>query len=328
MSILLSHTTALDYWRSCATVTDVLLHAALLGSTRERDATTTRLQRSLQESFSRQEAARYFATHPETHIITVKHQIKSRNDDTTKHVFTKLPPRSCVRANMHHQGQPLFVSTPEFCFLQMASQLPLEQLIALGFELCGTYATLEDRTLYGAHPLTSPKKLADFLLRSNGFKGVVAARRAARHLIARSASPMETNIAMMLCLPYSLGGYGIPHPAMNHRIDIPESLRARGDSPFRVCDLYWEDAKFAIEYDSDLAHSGVYKTARDALRRSEIEATGIIVMSITRPQVKSAEVFDHLASLVARQTGKRLQFDPRSFKWKHRKLRSLIFARP
>lgn len=43
-------------------------------------------------------------------------------------------PRSFMRIE-----DGLYVSTPEMAFCEMASALSLEQLIALGFELCGTY---------------------------------------------------------------------------------------------------------------------------------------------------------------------------------------------
>lgn len=172
-----------------------------------------------------------------------------------------------------------------------------------------------------------PRSSRIFLSNARGFKGIVVARRAVRHIIANSASPMETNLAMMLCLPYALGGYGIAQPKMNHRVDIPDSLRHCGDSSYRICDLYWPDAALAIEYDSDLAHAGIYKTASDAVRRSTLEALGMAVMSITWPQVVDAAVFDHLAHLVARKTGKQLRYDLDSFKWQQRKLRSLIFPR-
>ncbi|MFR1640804.1 MAG: hypothetical protein ACLSVD_17725 [Eggerthellaceae bacterium] len=36
---------------------------------------------------------------------------------------------------------------------------------------------------------------------------------------------METMLAMMLCLPYGLGGYGLEKPLINHRVDVPSSSK-------------------------------------------------------------------------------------------------------
>ena len=112
-------------------------------------------------------------------------------------------PRSFMRIE-----DGLYVSTPEMAFCEMASVLSLERLIALGFELCGTYrrASTFGLARYDATPLTSPGVLASFIEKSPQFKGVKKARRALSFILAGSASPRESELAMLLCLPYGLGG--------------------------------------------------------------------------------------------------------------------------
>ncbi len=72
-------------------------------------------------------------------------------------------PRSFMRIE-----DGLYVSTPEMAFCEMASVLSLERLIALGFELCGTYrrASTFGLARYDATPLTSPSALASFVEKS------------------------------------------------------------------------------------------------------------------------------------------------------------------
>ena len=54
------------------------------------------------------------------------------------HLFTgPLPGSSILRAS-----DDVLVSSPELCFFQMASQLPLVKLIELGYELCGSYSLI------------------------------------------------------------------------------------------------------------------------------------------------------------------------------------------
>ena len=59
---------------------------------------------------------------------------------------------------------------------------------------------------------------------------------------------------MLLCLPYSLGGYGLPHPTMNAEMPLPKNVAATGRSSLR-CDLYWPAVRLDVEYDSAEFHS-------------------------------------------------------------------------
>lgn len=211
----------------------------------------------------------------------------------------------------------------------MAAQLSLEELVALGFELCGTYAIQESHTVYNAIPLTTPERLRAFLSRADGIKGVTTARRALRYVIANSASPMETALVIFLTLPYSLGGYGIDQPQLNYRIDIPANLTCEVRSRYFVCDLLWPAYSLAIEYDSNLAHAGINRTVHDSMRRSVLTALGISVLSVTWPQVRDKRAFEQLARLVAMRTHKRLQYKDPEFTLQHLGLRNkLLFSPP
>jgi very-short-patch-repair endonuclease len=229
-----------------------------------------------------------------------------------------------MKTPLHHDRAQVLVSVPEFCFLQMASLLPIEKLIALGFELCGSYARSSQGTFFDTRPLTTPRKLVEFLSRATGFRGIKQAKRALQYILPYSASPMETALTMQLCLPYLLGGYGIPKPRLNRRINLPNKVKERSYSSFYVCDLYWEDDALAIEYDSNFAHAGINKTVKDAMRRSILTGIGISVLSVTWAQVLDREALDKIARIVARGTGKRLRCSDPSFRQRQQHLRSLI----
>lgn len=319
MAVLLGYTTALEYWRSCASITDATHHELLLGTSTERKNTTNSLQTKMRKKAAQKHCSIYASEHPSSHLIILKQQsIPARC-----HVHAQLPPYSCIR---YSNKDDVFVSTPEFCFLQMASLLTVEQLIALGFELCGSYARTKEATVYQAFPLTSVEKLDSFLSKANGFNGIKRARRALRYILPRSASPMETALTMLLCLPYSLGGFGIASPKLNYPIDIPIPLKKKIHAHYYICDLFWPDSNLAIEYDSDLAHSGIYKTTKDAARRSVLTTLDISVLSVTRPQIMGRASFIQLAHLVARKTGKRIRCDWSSFSYQHQKLRTMLLS--
>lgn len=107
-------------------------------------------------------------------------------------------PRSFMRIE-----DGLYVSTPEMAFCEMASVLSLERLIALGFELCGTYrrASTFGLARYDAIPLTSPGALASFIGKSPQFKGVKKARRALPCILAGSACRAKASLPCCCAFP-------------------------------------------------------------------------------------------------------------------------------
>lgn len=215
------------------------------------------------------------------------------------------------------------VSTPEFCFLQMASRISLTKLIQLGFELCGTYALVDPRKPAVAReaPLTSVAALRAFLGCAPEVHGRKKALRAVQYIRDGSASPMETAVALLLCLPYRLGGYGLTWPLLNHRIDVPQTARRMASKSYCVCDLYWPEARVAVEYDSNLWHSESSQIVRDSKRRNTLIAMGLTVVTITGHQVWDGGELNSAAHLLAKLTGKRLRYRDPEFTHKHLALR-------
>ena len=224
-------------------------------------------------------------------------------------------PRSFMRID-----DGLYVSTPEMAFCEMASALSLKQLIALGFELCGTYrrASTFGSARYDATPLTSPAALASFIEKSPQFKGVKKARRALPFILAGSASPRESELAMLLCLPYSLGGYGLPRPVMNAEMPLPKNVSATGRSSLR-CDLYWPAARLDVEYDSVEFHSAERLLANDSMRRIALESMDVTSVNLTAEHLRRASLFDEAAQGIARILGKRVRL-PGDFRLKQERL--------
>ena len=224
-------------------------------------------------------------------------------------------PRSFMRIE-----DGLYVSTPEMAFCEMASVLSLERLIALGFELCGTYrrASTFGLARYDVIPLTSPGALASFIEKSPQFKGVKKARRALPCILAGSASPRESELAMLLCLPYSLGGYGLPRPTMNAEMPLPKNVGATGRSSLR-CDLYWPAARLDVEYDSAEFHSAERLLANDSMRRIALESMDVTSVNLTAEHLRRASLFDEAAQGIARILGKRVRL-PGDFRLKQERL--------
>ncbi len=201
------------------------------------------------------------------------------------------------------------VSSPEFTFLQMAQQLDVLGLVQFGFELCGSYALDQDAEsgFVARSPITDVESLRAFARLFPGRLGSAAALRACRFILDGSASPMETILAMLLCLPLAKGGYGIASPQLNHVISINRSACRVAHQAHLVCDCYWPDSKVAVEYDSDAFHTGAEKIYADSKRRMTLGYLGIEVITVTRKQVMLAAELERTARALAKATGKRIQ---------------------
>ena len=137
---------------------------------------------------------------------------------------------------------------------------------------------------------------------------------------------METMLAMLLCLPYGLGGYGLGWPKLNYRADVPASMRKLADRTYCECDLCWPDAALCVEYDCKLYHTDPERQESDARRRNTLASLGFTVVTVSRRQVMDGGAFNRLAHQVAKKTGKRLRYEDPGFTRKHCSLRDELIA--
>jgi len=236
----------------------------------------------------------------------------------------KLPPGSLFSAR-----DDVFVSSPEFVFLQLASQCTLAELVAYGCELCGTYA-FDPSSLRGfkkrLKPLTTKAKLIQYLEGAAGSKGVEKGLRAAHLVIENCASPMETAVALLLCLPYRYGGYGLIAPEMNFRIDLPLELQKRVGKSHLKADFYWQGCHVILEYQGEFDHSGRAAINADSNRLSVLRELGFSVEFLTWGQVVDLAGFELVVMRLSRSVGKRISTKYRGMTRARGELRDELFA--
>ena len=230
MDILIGYESALDYWRTVGPNYLRGYDARQAATRRARRALTSSERPTLSEGNRRPAGC----TLP-LRTLVGSVDVRTRTPAVLSSFCSVLPERSFVDA-----GEGFLMSTPEFCFLQMANRLSLARLIMLGYELCGTYVLVDKGPAPRRDaPLTTVAKLRTFIEGTSNARGRKKALRALRYVLDRSASPMESALAMLLCLPYGLGGYGLPEPRLNYHVDVPPSFRAMADRKHCVCDLCW-----------------------------------------------------------------------------------------
>ena len=211
----------------------------------------------------------------------------------------------------HHALYPLwngvFVVSPELCFVQMCRSLPFFESIELGMELCGTYALRPDSAEGMAqrdYALVKASSLKRRIESWQGLKGLVMARKAAKYIVGGSASPMETKLFMLLCLPLQYGGYNLGLPELNPKFDLTreeiEIVRRSSVKP----DMLWRKHRLVIEYDGR-QHEEKSQSNYDAMRKTILEGRGYTVRQVKRQQLYNPLAFHSFACSVASFLGVR-----------------------
>lgn len=177
-------------------------------------------------------------------------------------VFAQKDRRRRVGIVCHHTAQArvrwvngIRVSSHAQTFVEMASLVPLVDLVVIGDHLVRTTAT-------------GPSKLTAFCADYTG-NGAVAARRAAAYVRSRVDSPMETRLRMLLVLA------GLPEPEVNREIRFDDG------SPLRRYDLSYPEVKIAIEYDGRHHIERVDRWESDLVRREAIDDDGWRLLVVT-----------------------------------------------
>ncbi len=315
MTLILSHTSALEFWRAAESAT--LSHADHAAKDADTGKPTAAQVNGLRQWGSS------FLSDP-VHLLVDLAGSRCRGIHSSCHLHSsRLPPDSFVRVD-----DDVIVCRPELCFVQMATKMSFPQLLELGFELCGTYNLPSEgsKKAFQRNPLTSVESLSLFIDVIDGLRGTVDARRALPYIVEGSASPRETILTLLLCLPLRLGGCGLPQPELNHQVFLDEiARRATGKKSLR-CDLYWPAARLAVEYDSDLHHTGGDRIADDATRRAVLANMGIGVVTVTRRQVTARSEFALVVQLLARHLGKRNRKTRRTWAIQEQELRSQLLG--
>lgn len=317
MKIVLSHTTAQEYWRGVS--------ANLLAQPNPSQAFSTGGTAPREEQQLTIDSLSPYFCRPPIHLLVAK-SLKANNTKAfTYHSrSTPLPVGSLAKIDKN-----TYVVSPELCLVQMASEIPFASLVALAYEFCGTYSILGTaHTKYQCRPITTTAKIQAYLSRIENTPGVKALRTALPYVLDNSASPMESALTIMLILPYRYGGYGFPKPQLNYLIH-PNSHNINFlHKNYYSCDLYWENEKVAIEYDSDLYHTDPDQVYKDARRRTDLTGIDIAVFTVTAHQMRHLSEFDHHIRPIAKKLGKRIR-PPKGFGVKQRLLyESLLSTQP
>lgn len=257
------------------------------------------------------------------HVLVPPSSARGRSKGIVSTVWGDVLPREAFRK----VNSDAYVSSPEFVFLQMARKLELIPLIELGMELCGTYRRNAEGglTTYDQPTLTTPRRIEQFLDAVGSAYGVSRARNALKYVAANSASPLETIVYLLLCLPRRLGGYAFPQPELNAAIKLSRRGRQHTLRRSSVPDLYWRVAKIDLECHGKM-HELKERRAEDSMRRKALERMEVEVVELTYEEVRNQKLFRATVRRLAKKLGVRLRAQSENGFAEHEKaLRSYLF---
>lgn len=244
-------------------------------------------------------------------------------NDTVRHISARAFPRgSLVRID-----EGIYVLSPEALYAEAARGRNRAACAQLANRLSSSYSIdPESKALVESTPRTSVAELASYL-RKSGLGERNRALRALRWAVDGCASPMESNVELLACLPQRYGGWGLPLPQMNYAVPLPAQAQAALNCTACRIDLAWPEARVGVEYNSRAFHDDRQIWERDAHRLNVLEALGFRIVPLTWPQLSDPQAFEAVVRHLARLIGHRLQVHNENAREQaERALRSELFG--
>lgn len=218
------------------------------------------------------------------HMLVANNGNRHRCVGVSRHGWSsRIPAGSFVQI-----APDVFVSSPEFTFLQLATTMSTAELALAGCTLCSSFC-IERATgaIVRREPVTSVERIGTFLDQCSGIRGINAARKGLRYVANGAESPQEINLYLLLSLPPELGGAGIEGLRFNYLVEAKANEAAcldRSDrKAFRI-DLGVPELHKGVEYQGK-QHEGTVDADRE--RQNALLALGEQVL-----QVKYADLVD------------------------------------
>lgn len=162
------------------------------------------------------------------------------------------------------------VVDPLTAFVQAASQLPLDALVAVGDALCGSWSPWPEARE------RAPTDIEEHLAACGRARGVGSARRALTHVRIGVESPKETELRLLLVRA------GLPEPEINTKT-YDGAGRYLGKP-----DLRYPDERASIEYEGDEHRRDPERWRRDIRRRERFADAGWRTIRVTDADLRGA----------------------------------------
>ncbi len=223
---------------------------------------------------------------------------------------TSIPPNSFYKISLSAFPFDILLASPEYTFLKASKDLPLASLAELACNLSATYY-LDPTAKFkqsSRKKISSISKISEYLITANNMHGIKESLHALRYALDNSNSPMESKLAVLGILPFSLGGYSLRIPELN--AIIPLNLKAANLLACESCrgDMVWQNQKVVLEYDSNLTHLSPEQHAYDKRRQTALSLSGYHLISATAEDIRNLNSLDAFFKIVRKTLGQRAEF--------------------
>lgn len=256
------------------------------------------------------------------HIMVCERKDRRKRPNLVAHYY----PNPLPEGSFCEIGHNTYVASPELTLVQMATRLPQVDVLELCLEFCSGYTiNPESERGFDDRPaLTSRKRLQAFVDKMKGHRGAGLIKPILPFVIDDSASPMESIVLMLLCLPSRKGGYQLPLPKHNEPIPVTGRARSHTGRKHLVCDLYWEKWHLDVECDSTANHTSKEQLGIDSDRRIILDAMKYHYVGITRWQLEDSQRFLDVVQAIRRAMGFRLKNAPQHIEYNREALRRYL----
>jgi len=207
-----------------------------------------------------------------------------------------IPPSSFVEI-----GHGVMVASPEYCFISLARNTSIEKLVEVANNLCARYL-IDEAGAYGQRsmdmPICTVSSIEKYCSKVKILKGINKARVAIKYAVDNSNSPMESKLAVILCLPKNRGGYGFKKMKMNYCVHLSEIAAKHMGRETLMVDMVWPKEKVAVEYDSNASHLTSSQHAYDKERVNALIQSGYRVITITSTDLRNLKALDAVTELL------------------------------
>lgn len=211
-------------------------------------------------------------------------------------------PAAVPRNSYLRLSKSVFLAVPELAALQVTQSYCTAEFAVLVSMLCAFFVESAEAP-GGLMPRRAPSTLETFgtFLASLDPaaptpRGTRRLQRALRYAMPNAASPAEIQLALVLSLPKSLGGYGFPKPQLNEPC-------GSGEASALYPDLLWRKKHVAVEYQSEANHLGSEQLRRDLQRSNLLQSAGITLFEASARHLRDPHAMEELACMIAKKLG-------------------------
>lgn len=162
--------------------------------------------------------------------------------------------------------------------------------------------------LWKRPPLTSTESLASLLSELGKQRGTLEARLALNLIQDGFASPLETQVFMLLCSSSQIGGLQLPKPYSNRMIKYDQKARSLSGSRHCFADFLWLNKQVVLEVNGMAFHADREGFILQSNRNAALKSMGFSVFDINFNQLKNLERFETVMEPLWKSLGLRRSF--------------------